>query len=171
MFSRIQKTLITLVIGGLLAAPAGAADLDTLALVDIVEGITITETTALNFGDVALNNGTITIGTAGTVTDPNFLSFDATAASQGIFTVTAIAGSAYDIDLIENVPAVGLTLNNFHINVDGGADEAGADNFVAVILANQSSTLNIGADLTVDAATASLGDNQTIGYRISVNFN
>ena len=52
-----------------------------------------------------------------------------------------------------------------------GADEAGADNFVAVTLANQSSTLNVGADLTVDSATASLGDNQTIGYRISVNFN
>ena len=171
MFPRIPVTLITLMVVGLLAFPAAAADLDTLALVDIVEGITITETVALNFGDVALNNGTISIGTAGTITDPNFLSFDATSASQGVFTVSAIAGSAYDIDLIENVPVVGLTLSNFRINIDGGADEAGVDNFVGVNLANQNSILNIGADLTIDAATASLGDNQTIGYRISVNFN
>ena len=77
-----------------------------------------------NTGDVALNDGTITIGTTGSVTDPNFLSFDATNASQGIFTVTAIAGSGYDISLLENVPVVGLTLDNFHINIDGGADEA-----------------------------------------------
>jgi Domain of unknown function (DUF4402) len=171
MFSRKQTIPLALVITGLLAAPAAAADLDTLALVDIVEGITITEVTALNFGDVALNNGTITIGTAGTVTDPNFLSFDATNVSQGVFTVNAIAGSAYDINVIENVPAVGLTLDNFRINIDGGADEAGVNTFVGVTLANQASTLNLGADLTVDSATASLGDGQTIGYRISVNFN
>ena len=94
MFSRMLITPVILMITGLLAFPAGAVDLDTLALVDIVEGITITETTALNFGDVALNDGTITIGTTGSVTDPNFLSFDATNASQGIFTVTAIAGSS-----------------------------------------------------------------------------
>ena len=171
MFPRMTIKLMTLTAAVLLALPAVAVDLDTLALVDIVEGITITEVTALNFGDVALNDGTISVGTAGTVTDPNFLSFDATNASQGIFTVTAIAGSAYDISLIENVPVVGLTLNNFHINIDGGVDEAGADNFIGVILVNQSSTLNLGADLTVDAATASLGDNQTIGYRLSVAFN
>ncbi|MBU8870834.1 MAG: DUF4402 domain-containing protein [Gemmatimonadales bacterium] len=171
MFPRMPIALMTLMIIGLLVLPAGAADLDTFALLDIVEGITITETTALNFGDVALNNGTLTVDTDGTTTDPNFLSFDPTNVSQGIFTIAAIAGSAYDITLLENVPVAGLTLDNFRINIDGAADEAGTDTFVAVVLANASSTLNVGADLVVDSTTASLGDGQVIGYRITVNFN
>ena len=72
---------------------------------------------------------------------------------------------------MENVPVAGLTLQNFRVNVDGGVDEAGVNNFIGVVLPNQSSTLNVGAELFVDAATASLGDNQTIGYRVTVNFN
>lgn len=171
MGSRTKTTLTTLILAGLFAIPAGAADIDTSALLDLVEGITVTETTALNFGDVALNNGTLTVSTAGAVTDPNFLSFDATNVSQGIFTIGAIAGSAYDITVIENVPVVGVTLDNFKINIDGAADEAGANSFVGITLSAASSTLNLGADVTIDALTASLGDNQTIGYRLSVNFN
>lgn len=171
MFPRMSTALITLTMTSLLAFPAAATDLDSFALVDIVEGITIIETTALNFGDVALNTGTITVTTAGTITDPDFLSFDATNVSQGVFTLSVIAGNAYDIDLVENLPVPGLTLDNFRINIDGGANVAGSDNFTAVTLSNQLSTMNVGADLTVDAASASLGDNQSIGYRISVNFN
>ena len=171
MFPSKTTLFPALLLIGLLAGAAGATDLDTFALVDIVEGITLTETTAMNFGDVALNDGTLTINTDGTVTDPGFLSYDGALASQGIFNVLAIAGSAYDISLLENVPVVGLVLDNFRINIDGGADEAGSDTFVGVTLANASSTLNVGADLTVDSATAVLGDNQAIGYRVTVNFN
>ena len=171
MFPSKATLLPGLILMSLLAGSAAATDLDTVALVDLVEGITITETAALNFGDVAMNDGTLTINTDGTVTDPGFMSFDAALASQGIFNVVAIAGSSYDISLLENVPVVGLTLDNFRINIDGGADEAGSDTFVGVTLANVTSVLNVGADLTVDTATASLGDNQQIGYRVTVNFN
>jgi|GEM_PF-2946732 len=154
----------------LLAVPAGAVDLDTVALVSIVDGINIVETAPMNFGEVALNDGTVTIGSDGVLTDPSFLSFDATSVSQAIFTVTAIAGATYSISLAENIPVPGLTLNNFHINIDGGVEESGADNFVGLVLSNQSSTLNVGGDLTVDSATASLGPNQAIGYRLSIIF-
>lgn len=147
-----------------------ATDLDTFALVSIVEGITIVENTALNFGDVALKDGTVTVGTDGAPTDPMFMVFDGTNISQGIMTIGAVAGSDYNITLAENVPVVGLTLDNFRINIDGGADEAGSDNFVGVTLAAAISTLNLGADLTVDSATAVLGAGQTIGYRVSVVF-
>lgn len=156
---------------GLFAFPAGATDLDTIALLDIVEGITVIETTALNFGDVALNNGTMTVSTTGAVTDPDFLSFNAADVSQGIFTISAIAGSAYDITIIETAPVVGVILDNFTINVDGAADEAGANTFVGVILSAATSTLNLGGDITIDSLAASLGANQSIGYRVSVNFN
>ena len=171
MFRRTTTTLAALMTFGLLAIPAGATDLDSFALVNIVEGITITEQTALNFGDIAMNSGTVTVTTAGTVTDPDFLSFDATNVNQGVFGLSVIAGSAYDISLVENAPVVGLTLDNFQINIDGAANEAGANSFLGVTLTNALSTLNVGADLTVDAATASLGANQSIGYRLSVNFN
>ena len=138
---------------------------------DIVEGISVTQTTALNFGDVALNNGTLSVATDGGITDPDFLSFDAASVSQGIFTINAVAGSAYDVAITETAPVVGVILDNFTINIDGGADEAGANTFVGVTLSAASSVLNLGGDITIDAATASLGSNQTIGYRVSVNFN
>jgi len=171
MDSRTKTTLTTLIFTALIAIPALATDLDTTAILDIVEGITVTETSALNFGDVALNTGTMTVGTDGAVTDPDFLSFDAATVSQGVFSINAIAGNAYDIVITENVPAVGLILDNFQINIDGGADEAGANSFIGVTLSAATSTLNLGADITVDALTASLGDGQTIGYQVSVNFN
>jgi len=171
MFARTTTTLMILLFSGLMALPVAAVDLDTLALLDIVEGITLTENTALNFGDVALGDGTLTVSTAGLMIDPDLLSYDTASVSQGIFTVDAIAATAYDISLTETVPAAGLILDNFIINIDGGADEAGSDTFVGVTFPNASTVLNVGADLTVDSATASLGDNQTIGYRLTVNFN
>ena len=171
MVSRTKTTLTALISIGLFAVPALAADLDTTALLDIVEGITVTEGTALNFGDVALNDGTMTVATDGGITDPDFLSFDAANVSQGIFTIGAIAGSAYDIAITETIPVVGVILDNFTINIDGGADEAGANTFVGVTLSAASSTLYLGGDITIDSATASLGANQTIGYQVSVNFN
>jgi hypothetical protein len=171
MFSRMSSAISLFMITGLLAMPAAAVDLDTVAWVNVVEGITITEVTPMNFGDVALNTGTITLNTDGTLTDPDFLSFDAASVSQGIFTLSVIAGSSYDINIVENVQVVGLTLDNFQINIDGAANIAGANNFLGVNLPNAISTLNLGGDLTVDAATASLGDNQSIGYRVSVDFN
>ena len=44
-----------------LAGSAGAVDLSTNAQVDIIEGITITQTQALNFGVLVLNNGTVPV--------------------------------------------------------------------------------------------------------------
>lgn len=171
MIATKKVTGLLVLMGVLWAGSAGAVDLDTVAYVSMVEGITIVENTALNFGDVALNDGTVTIGSDGSITDPNFLSYDGTNVSQGVFTVTAIAGGTYDISLMENVPVVGLLLDTFTLSIDGGADEVGTDTFLGVNLPNQNSTFNIGADLTVDSANAVLGANQTIGYRLTVNFN
>jgi len=171
MFSKMNLSLMTLCIFVLASVSAQALDLDTSAFVDIVDGITITEVSALHFGDVALNDGTISIGTSGAVSDPDLLSFDATGSSQGVFSITAIAGASYDISLTETIPVVGLTLDNFKLSVDGAADEAGAGTFAGLTLANAITGLEMGADLTVDAAAASVGDNQAIGYRLQINFN
>ncbi len=155
----------------LLAQTAAAVDLDVVAHVEIVEGIVLVEDTAINFGEVALADGTVTVPTDGNVSDPDFISFDATNVSAGIFTVTATAGATYDITLVENVPVVGLALDIFRLSIDGGADEAGSDIFPGIVLAAQISTFDIGADLMVDQATASVGPGQTIGYRFTVDFN
>ncbi len=171
MFPKMITILMTFCIITLAAVSAWAVDLDTFAYVDIVDGVTITETTALNFGDVALNDGTISVDTGGLINDPDLLSYDASSASQGVFSITCIAGSAYDVTITETIPVVGLILDNFQIRIDGAADEAGANTFVGITLSNAVSALEIGADLTVDAAAASIGDNQTIGYRLQVNFN
>ncbi len=171
MFPKIITTIMTLCIIALAAISAQAVDLDTSAYVDMVEGITINETSALHFGDVALNDGTISIDTGGLISDPDLISFDGSSASQGIFSIIAIAGAAYDISLVETIPVIGLVMDNFQIRIDGAADEIGANTFLGLTLSNAVSALEVGADLTVDAAAASVGDNQAIGYRIQVNFN
>jgi hypothetical protein len=171
MFPRISKTFTVLTLTSLLALPAAAVDLDSIAYVNVVEGITIVEVSALDFGDVALANGTLTVSTAGIVTDPNFLSYNGASIGQAVFTLTVVPGAAYDISFVENLPVVGLILNNFQASIDGAADVVGSDTFLGVSIANQASTMNVGADLTVDSATASIGDNQSIGYRVTVSFN
>ena len=71
------------------AGNAGAVDLVTSATVDIVEGITVAQTQALNFGVLVLNNGTVIVSAEdGSTTDASFLISDATNIAQGVFELT-----------------------------------------------------------------------------------
>ena len=133
----MRKVLAVLLLGLILTLPASAIDLLTNGVVDIISGITITQTSALNFGVVVLNNGTLTVAAAdGSTTDPAHLVYDATNISQGIFQIECHAGVDLTATCTVGAIPAGLTLDAFTVDwADLGAD---------------SEVLEVGADLTVD---------------------
>ena len=97
-----------------IAGSAGAVDLVTNAQVDIIEGITIAQTQALNFGVLVLNNGTVIVAAAdGSTTDASFLISDATNIAQGVFDVTSTIGSDLSVTATAGSQPAGITLDAF----------------------------------------------------------
>lgn len=163
------KTVSTLVFVIVAASSAMAFDLPTTAAVEVVEGITLAQTTEMNFGQVADHDGTITVTTDAAVamTDPDFLSFDPTGYTPGIFTCTSIAGASVNASFADTDDVAGLNLSAFTVSVNGAADEA---LLTAITQVNAADTWNIGATLTVVAADAVVGVHAP-GYTITVVLN
>lgn len=151
-----------------LTGSAFAVDLSTNALVNVVEGLSIVQGTALNFGDVVLNNGDVVIAAEdGTTTDADNLILDDTNISQGIFTVTGLTAFDIQVNCTVGAPVAGLTLSAFTADwADAGAEAAVP---ATRTMAADSEQLEIGATLTVDRTTAALGA-QSLPYTVSVTF-
>ena len=163
------KTVSTLVFIIACAANVMAFDLATTAAVEVVEGISIAQTTQMNFGQVADHDGTLTLTTDAAVamTDPNFISFDPTGYTPGIFTCTSIAGASVNASFTDSDDVAGLNLSAFTVSVNGAADEA---DLTAITQVNADDTWNVGATLTVVALDALVGVHAP-GYTITVVLN
>lgn len=164
------KTLTILAVALSFASGAQAFDLVTSAAVEIVEGITITEVTGMDFGQVADHDGDLVLATnpASPMTDGDFISFDPTGYTPGIFTVDSIAGADVNASFVDAADVAGLTLSAWTISLDGGSTDEGTIASITQIAAQD--TWNIGATLTVAAATAVVGA-ATPGYTITVTLN
>lgn len=167
-----MRTLLALLALGLAIAPAaGAVDLATNGVVDIIVGITVTQTTSLNFGVMVLNNGTVTVAAAdGSYTDGSNLVADPTNISQGIFTVEGNAGSDITVTCSAGTQPAGLMLGSFTADwADAGAEGAVP---VARTLAAGTEVLEIGASLAVDRTMAvpTGGTPAQLPYTVSVTF-
>jgi len=151
-----------------LTGSAFAVDLSTNALVTIVEGLAIAETTALNFGQLALNNGTVVVAAAdGATTDAANLIVDNTNVTQGVFAVTGLTAWDVQVDCTAGTMPAGLTLSTFTADwADAGA--AGAVPHTRTMAAD-SENVEIGASLAVDRTTASTGA-ATLPFTVSVTF-
>ncbi|MEZ4389269.1 MAG: DUF4402 domain-containing protein [Candidatus Krumholzibacteriia bacterium] len=151
-----------------LTGSAFAFDLATNALVEIVEGLSVSETTALNFGQLALNNGSVVIDPEdGSTTDAANLILDATDVSQGVFAVTGLTAWDVQVDCTAGAMPAGITLGTFTADwADAGA--AGAVPHTRTMAAD-AENVEIGATLTVDRTTASTGS-ATLPYTVSVTF-
>ena len=163
--------LACLALATVVATSALAIDLVTNAQVEIVDGITFNQTTALNFGVLALNNGSVIVAAPdAAVTDVNNLMVDNTDVSQGIFSVVGTAGADLSVDCAVGAMPTGITLGTFT------ADWADAGAAVPVpadrTLAAATEALEIGATITVDRATASTtgGTPANLPYTISVTY-
>lgn len=154
----------------LTASGAQAFDLATTAAIEIVEGVTVAQTTGMDFGQVADHDGTLVLSTdPGTaMTDVSFISFDDTGFSPAIFTVTSIAGASMNASFTDAGDVAGITLATFTVSLTGGSgNEADITDITQLTTAD---TWNVGCSLTVAAATALVGAS-TPGYTITVVLN
>lgn len=161
-------TILALV--ALTATGAQAFDLATTAVVEVVEGITVTESTAMDFGSVALYDGNLVLSTnpATAMTDADLISYDPTGYTPGIFSVTSIAGASLNASFVDGDAADGLDVGTFTISQDAGLTDV-----VSILLITQiaaTDTWNIGCTLTVDSAEAALGV-AAVGYTMTVVLN
>jgi hypothetical protein len=166
---RNLKTLSTLFLVMLCATSSLAFDLPTTAAVEVVEGITLAQTTQMDFGQVADHDGALTVATdaAQALSDPNAISFDDTGYTPGIFTCTSIPAASVNCSFTDTDDVAGLNLSAWAVSVNGGADEG---NLLAITQANAADTWNVGATLTVVAADAIVGVHAP-GYTITVVLN
>jgi hypothetical protein len=160
---RAIRVFALTIVSALFAGNASAVDLATTATVNIVEGITISETQGLNFGTLVLNNGDVVIAADGTVTDASLLTQDGTSQSQATFDVTSISGVDLDVTLTPGPAASGLTLSAMSWAVGAVS--------TSPFTSGGTDVLNVGGTLTVDRSAASVGAGQTVDYTVSVTFN
>lgn len=128
---------------------------------EIIEAITLTEVTGLNFGKVDNTAGTVIISTAGVVTGTKTqISGGTTSAAE--LTVTGEPNEAYTI----TVPTT-TTLS------DGGSatmDVTGIDhNATQVLDASGNETVNLGGTLTVGATQTTGSYTGTISVTVAYN--
>jgi hypothetical protein len=167
----MRTFLAFLCLGLVFALPAAAVDLVTNGVVDIIEGITLTQTTSLNFGVIVLNNGVLVISAAdGTYTDASNLVYDNTNISQAILQVDSNTGVDITVNCAAGAMPAGLLLGAFTADwADAGAEGAVPQ---ARTMAANTEALEIGASLTVDRTTAvpTGGTPASLPYTISVTF-
>jgi len=130
--------------------------------VDVYSVISLSETTELDFGLVALENGTITLGLSDSITsDVNGISYGGTIAS-GVYTVTGEANATVSMSLTGSTSS-GLTIGTF--------TSSEADLGTVSLGAGGSNAVTLGADLTVAQGPASTGNDQALNFTITVNYN
>ena len=162
--------LAILALVAMAATGAQAFDLVTTAAVEIVEGVTVAQTTGMDFGQVADHDGALVLATnpASPMTDASFISFDPTGYTPAIFTVTSIAGASMNASFTDAGDVAGLALGTWTVSLDGGSTDEGDITDITQI--TSADTWNVGATLTVTAATAVVGA-ATPGYTITVVLN
>jgi hypothetical protein len=167
----MRPLLVFLGLALVFALPAGAVDLATNGLVDIISGITITQTTTLNFGVLVLNNGTVTISAAdGSYIDGSSLVYDNTNISQGVFNVDSNTGVDLTVTCTVGPMPAGLLLGSFTADWANAGAEAPVP--TPRTLAAMTEVLEIGASLAIDRTTASPtgGTPVSLPYTVSVTF-
>ncbi len=164
------KTLTILAVVALTATSAFAFDLPTTAAGEVVEGITVTQTTGMDFGQVADFDGALVLATdpATAMTDVAHISFDPTGYSPAVFSVTSIIGATLNATFTDTDGADGLALSAFTVSLDAGTnDEA---DITAITQVAGTDTWNVGCTLTVDEATALVGA-ASVGYNVNIVLN
>lgn len=118
----------------------------------------------MDFGVVADHDGSVVLGLADAITsDPSFIHYGG-APFSAICTITGDPSTAVDVSITATA-ANGLSLGSF-------TTSEGPIPLISVNLdAAGELVLTIGATLTVDAAQASTGPNQSVSYTITTTYN
>ena len=145
---------------------AFAVDLAQDGKVDVFIPLTVVETTELDFGAVNDQDGTITLDLLDAITvDASSIHAGGTTQS-GVYTFSGSANQTIDIAIAAN-NANGLNLTNFTTDLGAGSFPLSGESLDGA----GDLACTIGADLTVVAATAAEGANQSLNFTFSANYN
>ena len=159
---RLHTVAIACILALGLAPAARAIDFAHDGHVDVFAALGTAEAQDMLFGIVTDNDGTVTLDIADTITaDPNGIQVGGTVTS-GDYDISGEANQAVAVTLTGSTTN-GLTIGNFTTNQ--------ADLNSVPLGAGGSIILTIGADLTVDSATAVAGIFQPLNYTIAVAYN
>ncbi len=145
-----------------IGSAAEAAEFPHDGHVDVFAALGAAETQDLLFGVVTDSDGTVTLDTSDSITaDPNGIHVGGTVAS-GDYDITGEPNQTVAV-AITGAAASGLEIGNFTTNhTDLNSVPIGPGGSVV---------LTVGADLTVDSATAVSGLFQPLNYTIAVTYN
>ena len=145
-----------------ISSSAGAIDFAHNGHVDVFPAIGTAETQDMLFGVVTDTDGTVTLDISDSITaDPNGIHVGGTVAS-GDYDITGEPNQTLGIAITGSTTS-GLAIGNFTTNQ--------ADLNSIPIGPAGSVVLTVGADLTVDSATAVAGIFQPLNYTIAVTYN
>jgi len=147
-----------------LAGTVQAAELTTSAIVDVVDGVEITETLQMNFGVLANSAGAVIIDPEdNSFTDADFIVWDDTDLTRSEFTVESVVGVEVTAAVTFGTMPTGLVLSaaTFYWN---GTTPVSTANYT---MEDRTVPLWVGATLTLDG-TASIADAVEMPYTIEV---
>ncbi|MFO7592973.1 MAG: DUF4402 domain-containing protein [Pseudomonadota bacterium] len=169
----VNAALAALIAGG--SSAVSAASADGSATATVIEPVSVTETTPLAFGSLAVGagGGDVIIDTAGTATssgDVELISSSTT--SQATFTITGEPDAAITVSL----DGTGAQLDDGTPGGDGTPMQLGGltDSGLPATLTGGSVTFDVGATLTVNANQAPGAYSTATGdgspYSVTVNY-
>ncbi len=142
---------------------AGATDFLEDGTVDVFIALSVNEDTNLDFGAVTDEDGTIVLGLADSITsDPAGIHVGSSTVTTGDYTISGEPSQTVAIVLTGSA-AGGLTIGPFttseadlnNVSLDGAGDV----------------TVAIGASLTVSAAGATPGLDQSLAFTLGITYN
>ena len=160
--TRFSSSLLVFCLLVGISASARALDFAHDGHVDVFAALGAAETQDLLFGVVTDSDGTVTLDTSDSITaDPNGIHVGGTVAS-GDYDLTGEPNQMLAIAITGSTTS-GLEIGNFTTNqTDLNSVPIGPTGSVV---------LTVGADLTVDSATAVSGIFQPLNYTIAVTYN
>ncbi len=160
--TRLSSSLLIFCLLLGIGAPAEAIDFAHDGHVDVFPAIGVAETQDMLFGVVTDSDGTVTLDASDSITaDPNGIHAGGTVTS-GDYDIRGEPNQTLGIAITGSTTS-GLAVGNFTTNQ--------ADLNSVPIGAGGSVILTVGADLTVDSATAVPGIFQPLNYTIAVTYN
>ncbi len=130
--------------------------------VDVLQALGLSETTQLDFGTVVDQDGTITLDLSNSISsDPGGISLGGIIAS-GVYNCTGTPNTTVSVTPMGSTSA-GLTIGTF---------TSSEPSLLTVSLGGTGSkNITLGADLTINSASASPGLDQPLSFTITVNYN
>ncbi len=166
----LNKNLISglaVILAGVYAHSAIAADATGTASATVLAPLTITENTAMSFGNVSGDSAaatTVVLTTAGATSSADGAYVEAGTGQEGIFDVTGAANAAYSITLPAD-GAVNLAGPGANMPVNGFNHDRGAS---PALSAAGADTISVGATLTIGAGQ--LAGAYSANYTVTVDY-